>query len=289
MPIIPKIIHQIWIGTKQPPYKLMATWKEKHPDFEYILWNEKEIENRGIIFECQNKIDDIEEFYGKVDIMRWELLYRYGGIFIDADSICIESFDDVLMSYGGFMGFENEIMRPGLIAVGTMAFPKNHAIPFNAIEYIKNYDISRRCTNKQAWETVGPVLLTNIYKSYIYDDVKILPSYSFIPYHYTGDEYEGHGKVYAYQIWGTTRNMNDVLNDITLPEKYNKPEKTFEVVINYDENIDLNLHTIKNQIGHYNMHLTINTYANLQKDSLFIKKKVDAFISTTRFISININ
>ena len=41
--------------------------------------------------------DEIEEIVGKVDIMRWELLYRYGGIFIDADSICIESIDDVLL------------------------------------------------------------------------------------------------------------------------------------------------------------------------------------------------
>ncbi len=38
---VPKIIHQIWIGPKQPPINLMNTWKEKHPDFEYIFlkWN----------------------------------------------------------------------------------------------------------------------------------------------------------------------------------------------------------------------------------------------------------
>lgn len=29
----------------------------------------------------------------KTDIMRWEILYEYGGIFIDADSICLNPFD----------------------------------------------------------------------------------------------------------------------------------------------------------------------------------------------------
>ena len=34
---IPKIIHQLWIGPKPAPINLMNTWKEKHPDFEYIF------------------------------------------------------------------------------------------------------------------------------------------------------------------------------------------------------------------------------------------------------------
>ena len=28
---IPKIIHQLWIGPKPAPSKLMQTWKEKNP------------------------------------------------------------------------------------------------------------------------------------------------------------------------------------------------------------------------------------------------------------------
>ena len=36
--MIPKIIHQIWIGPRPAPEKLMATWKEKNPSFEYIRW-----------------------------------------------------------------------------------------------------------------------------------------------------------------------------------------------------------------------------------------------------------
>ena len=71
---IPKIIHQLWIGSKPAPIILMNTWKDKNPDFEYIFWNEEEIKKRNFVFKLQDKIDDIEEINGKADIMRWEIL-----------------------------------------------------------------------------------------------------------------------------------------------------------------------------------------------------------------------
>ena len=33
--VIPKIIHQLWIGEKPAPINFMNTWKEKNTDFEY--------------------------------------------------------------------------------------------------------------------------------------------------------------------------------------------------------------------------------------------------------------
>ena len=77
---IPKILHQLWIGSKPRPSKFMQTWKDKHPDHEYIMWNEEEIEKRGITLQCQERIDEIEEINGKADIIRWEILYHYGGL-----------------------------------------------------------------------------------------------------------------------------------------------------------------------------------------------------------------
>lgn len=45
---IPKIIHQIWIGPNKEPTIWTDTWKvdyvESFPDFEYILWNNEQIE-----------------------------------------------------------------------------------------------------------------------------------------------------------------------------------------------------------------------------------------------------
>ncbi len=93
---IPKIIHQLWIGPKPRPSRFMKTWEDKHPSFEYIFWNEAELRKRDFNLQCAHRINEIEEINGKADIIRWEILYHYGGLFVDADSMCIEPFDDLI-------------------------------------------------------------------------------------------------------------------------------------------------------------------------------------------------
>lgn len=42
-PIIPRIIHFVWVGDEKPESvkKNVAHWKELCPDYEFIEWNEK--------------------------------------------------------------------------------------------------------------------------------------------------------------------------------------------------------------------------------------------------------
>ena len=159
---IPKIIHQIWIGPNPRPAKLMATFRDKHPDFEYILWTEEEIVRRGFKLENQAAYDSMEQWCGKADILRWEILYRYGGIYQDADSVCLEPFDDILLSTHAFAGYGNEVAREGLVAVGTMGFPAGHPLCKAAMNYIKKSSIYFAHPNLLVWATTGPGLLTDL-------------------------------------------------------------------------------------------------------------------------------
>ena len=154
---IPKIIHQIWIGPKTPPNNLMDTWKNKHEKegFEYILWTEKEMKKRGFVSQLRNRLNEMQEFAGKADILRWEILYEYGGIYIDADSFCLEPITDLINKYKAFMldmkmkrledpdGVRQENTHDvlasthPLISNGTLAFPPKHELPRLAIEYDK--------------------------------------------------------------------------------------------------------------------------------------------------------
>jgi hypothetical protein len=290
---VPKIIHQIWIGPKPAPINLMNTWKEKNPDFEYIYWNEREFIKRGMVFECQSKIDEIEEYCGKTDIMRWEILYKYGGIYIDADSFCIEKIDDELLKKS-FAGWENEIKRPGLIAVGTMGFTQNHTIPKKAVEFIKNNEVSYAKTGRMAWQNTGPVLLTNIYNENP-DNRKvfnILNSYTFLPHHFTGQEYNGHGKIYAFQQWGSTRNTYDVLNNTTIPEIYMPPPATNTVSIlisSYNTKsvyIKECLESIKHQIGWFHIELIWINDGSDALNTRVLKELLNHFEKTTRFTKV---
>ena len=211
--LIPKIMHQMWIGPRPPPTKLMKSWKAAHPDFEYILWTESEIKKRNMSFSCQNRIDEIEEIVGKVDIMRWEILYKYGGIFIDADSVCINRLDEKIINQNSFASWENEEVIPGLIAVGTMGFPPKNPMVEKAIEYISNNKVSKKETGKDPWQVTGPELLTKVWLESPKSNCikfKIFPSYLFLPVHHTGLEYSGSGKIYAFQEWASTNDSDSV-------------------------------------------------------------------------------
>ena len=41
--MIEKIIHQIWLGSNSPPTEWLDSWKDKHPNWEYKLWTEKDV------------------------------------------------------------------------------------------------------------------------------------------------------------------------------------------------------------------------------------------------------
>ena len=246
---IPKIIHQLWIGPKPPPTKLMDTWKNKHEKegFEYIRWTEAEMEKRGFRSKLTEKVNEMEEINGKADILRWELLYEYGGFFVDADAYCIKPVTYLVEKYKAFVGYENEHIRGAgwvgngyddvlasthpLIATGTMAFPPKHEIPRLAIEWIKNNDINFNRTGKMAWRTVGPGLLTRLYHGQKWNDVTVLPSYYFLPIHASGCTYVGHEQVFANQEWGSTKNSYDTMNNIDLPDIIKTPKKSVSILM----------------------------------------------------------
>jgi GT2 family glycosyltransferase len=288
--LIPKIIHQLWIGPKPRPSKFMATWKEKHPDYEYIMWNEEELNRCGLRLECISKINDIEEINGKADIIRWEILYHYGGLFVDADSICIDPFNYLIEQHKPFCGYENETARPGLVATGTMAFPKNHHLPRGAIDYIKANQVSRAKTGKMAWQTVGPELLTKLLQTNLYKDVVIYPSYYFLPKHLTGLQYMGHSIVYAYQEWGSTKQNYEIMNNIELEEIYKEPITWISVLISsYNTNhkyVVECLESIRQQNGHFGIELVwINDGSN-ELSTTLLEKTLDEFEAKMRFTKI---
>jgi len=289
---IPKIIHQLWIGTKPAPITLMNTWKDKHPDFEYIFWNEEEIKKRDFIFRCQEKIDEIEEINGKADIMRWEILFKYGGVFLDADSICIEPIDEELLNKPCFAGWEHEQARPGLVATGTMGFPVKHPLVKNAIKWILANEVTQEKARLMAWQSVGPGLLTRMYNTGNFNDLHIFPSYSFLPIHCTGAEYKGHGKIHAFQAWGSTKQSYDTMNNMVLPSQLTTPPNDVGVSIlisSYNTKgiyVQECLESIKRQEGYYHIELIWINDGSDKLHTLLLQRYLENFRKSTRFVKV---
>jgi glycosyltransferase involved in cell wall biosynthesis len=288
--MIPKILHQIWIGPLPPPLKMMETWKNKNPDFEYIYWNEAEIKKRNMTFACQQQIDDMPEYNGKADIMRWEILNKYGGYFVDADSICIEPFDHYFINKLGFATFENETVRQKLVATGTMGFIPKHHLLQDIIKWIQGDEAKEMFKEVRAWGTVGPGLLTRFLATGNYKDFTVYPSHCFLPIHFTGESYKGHKKVYGYQAWGTANNSYDKMNEITLPKQLCEPKFWVSVLVpSYNTPLAFLkecLDSIRSQNGHFGIELVWINDGSSAEHTAFLEDELNRFKNNSRFCKV---
>jgi hypothetical protein len=297
---IPKIIHQIWIGPKPAPLSCMKTWLYKNPDFEYIFWTEAEFIKRNIQFEAQEKIDMISEYAGKTDIMRLEILSRFGGIFIDADSICIEPIGELferLSTSSGFATFENENSRKGLIANGNLAVYPKHPLLRDMLDWILSTASDTPIRTLRAWASVGPVLLTRFLETGKYRGFTVLPSYYFLPIHFTGDIYMGHRKVYAHQLWGSNYGSYDTELENNIPGVLLYPSSNVLLSIDLNTlhissngliyNIKKTLDSIKSQQGLFSMDIVF-IFNHLWVYERYYRDRINEFERTSRFIRIRV-
>jgi hypothetical protein len=109
-------IHQIWIGDNPLPTPWTDTVKEfaQKYNYTYKLWTDSSVKDIGM-----DEIPGLKALYtsfggelaGRADILRLLILYKYGGIYIDADTVIMkaEKFDRFLKknTKGIFFGWEN--------------------------------------------------------------------------------------------------------------------------------------------------------------------------------------
>ena len=281
----------MWIGPKDAPYKMMTSWKEKNSDYEYIFWNESEILRRGMQFMCMKQINEISEINGKCDIMRWEILHKYGGVFIDADSFCIEALGDDFLDNEGFATYENESARKNLVATGTMGFVPKHRLCGDIIEWIHDSSKSEQTIKSYcAWFSVGPGLLTSFLETGNYKDFSVYPSYLFLPIHHTGIVYEGHKKVFGHQEWCTSNQSYETVNEICLPSILNRPIIEVSILISsYNTNVvyvrDC-LNSIVNQRGWFNIEIVWCNDGSDDHHSNLLELELNKVLKNSRFLTI---
>lgn len=135
-PIIPKIIHQIWLGPHQPPAifkKSQASIQKYFPDWEYKLWTDKDIPGLKLY---NQKYYDLSKNYGeRADIVRYEILYAFGGLYLDVDFVCLKSFDILHHSYDFYTALL-PIKCAEFLANGVMGSVPGHPILKDCIETV---------------------------------------------------------------------------------------------------------------------------------------------------------
>lgn len=176
---IPKVIHYCWFGESPLPdkyKKYMESWRKFCPDYEIIEWNENNYDIK--------KYKYMEQAYKQKkwgfvpDIARLDIIYKYGGIYLDTDVELVQNLDELLWQKG-FAGFESKDyvnLGLGFGAIKRLPIIKEMLKQYEQIEFI-NEDGSLNLIASPIWQTdllKKKGLITNG-EYQIVDDLTIFP------------------------------------------------------------------------------------------------------------------
>jgi len=217
---IPKIMHFIWIGKNKIPelyIQYIESWIIKHHDYIFCFWNDNNIPK----LINQKYYDETDILAMKADILRYELLYFFGGIYIDCDFLCIKNIDEIINNYEGFSGWESE----EYIAIGLMGFTKYNNFLYNIIRDISYNIITNK--NENVPTKTGPIFFTKMWKlhndknnKYYAFPIEYFYSYTFenknnnLKYSISNNNYAIHMWGYSWNLTKDTyKNQNIYLDD----------------------------------------------------------------------------
>jgi inositol phosphorylceramide mannosyltransferase catalytic subunit len=117
--LIPKVFHQIWLGDKPMPSRFQRwadEWLSLNPGWQMQWWTDRhlpEMVNR-------KEFDAAEKMAAKSDILRYEVLAAFGGVYVDSDFEPLKPIETILTDVRSFQADELDD-RPCNALLGCVA------------------------------------------------------------------------------------------------------------------------------------------------------------------------
>lgn len=187
---IPKILHIMWLGGKMPAEydSYVASWKQYHPDWTVLFWTDHEsnyaqgtevfasfsklelrlkngangehfvVDARQLEYDNKIFYDRATNYGERSDILKWEIVYQLGGVYVDTDFECLRPLDAYNHTYDFYTGIQpldTNIVQLGAALYG--AIPR-HPILKECVETIKNNQNIAQIISK-----TGPIHFTRTF------------------------------------------------------------------------------------------------------------------------------
>lgn len=173
--MIPKIIHQTWKTDKVP-----TKWKgyvkkvrSLNPDWEYRLWTDEGNED----FVKEYFPDFLETFMNfpknimRADVIRYLLMYKYGGVYLDLDYEFLEPFNfgehEVILPLERSIAYGDDRNQLGNCVFASVA---GHQFWKDAIESLKQ-NPPQISEYTEVVEATEPMFLNRIYNENSYEGI----------------------------------------------------------------------------------------------------------------------
>lgn len=187
---IPKIIHIMWLGSKLPQEydAFVQSWRRLHPEWTIIFWTDNSVNfNQGslvlrnfdelaallaihkgsqslvmdatsLLFDNKDMYDAAVNYGEKSDILKWEIVYRFGGVYVDIDFEALKPLDPLHERYDFYTGLQP--LDTHMVQLGAALFA---ARPYHPILQACVTKIRDNKDIKQIIVKTGPIHFTRCF------------------------------------------------------------------------------------------------------------------------------
>ncbi|XP_045192088.2 uncharacterized protein LOC123548677 [Mercenaria mercenaria] len=164
----------------------MMTWKNKHRNFTYILWNESAVidlitkEHQGILTLYQS----YGHWVQRIDVAKYVILYHYGGWYIDLDISCKQSLfglaEDMANTNKSVVMYAEENAR---VATDFFGITPRHPFMKSVLDALPSSNRWFLSQHTTIMISTGPSFMMGRYLNYpCQDDIRVLSLDSFARY-----------------------------------------------------------------------------------------------------------
>jgi Glycosyltransferase sugar-binding region containing DXD motif len=119
---IPRVIHRIWLGDEPMPAeheRFGETFARHHPGWEMRLWSDEDLAALEITEVEHRRCRTPSELS---NLMRYEVLRRFGGVYVDTDFECRRALTPLLRGIDAFAALE----LPGCVGTAILGSVAGH-------------------------------------------------------------------------------------------------------------------------------------------------------------------
>jgi hypothetical protein len=182
-----RIIHQTWNTASVPenvfPKAWINSWIKHNSGWQYRLWTD-EI-NRHFVKKFYPQLlslfDSYDQPIKRSDTIRYCILDRVGGLYVDLDCICYAPIDDQIEGKDILLGIEpkkhwNDVLKGKPFLSNAFMYSK----PGHSFwKYVFDEMLRHRFKNQCPVDETGPLLITRAYEKYLSDGNKAVDFLSF--------------------------------------------------------------------------------------------------------------
>ena len=137
--MIPKILHQIWIGPNKIPKHIQEYCNinaKIFDDYEYKFWHNDNIPQMpDACYKQFKRYEKRQKYAFQADILRYFILNQYGGIYMDVDFICKVKFDHIVKKNFFCVSPNANVFH---VCNGIFGCVANNPILTNIVDNLKN-------------------------------------------------------------------------------------------------------------------------------------------------------